>query len=202
MIKRQGFARKAYLTASILLVLFLYMGFPDKIFSANNTKTRLAFLKDSITQTKYGNRFFTVAKVIDGDTIELDNGERVRLIGIDTPEIHFNSKLMRDAKKTGQDYNTIISLGKKAKNFTLEIADGEKVRLEFDVEARDRYKRLLAYVYLKDGRMLNAEIVKEGYGFVYTVPPNVKYSDLFIRLQREAREQNRGLWQKNKRNNP
>lgn len=194
--------KKAYLTASILLVLSLYFGFPDKIFSAKNTKAQWAFIKDNITAAKYSNRFFTVTKVIDGDTIELENGERVRLIGIDTPEIHFNYKLMRDAKRTGEDYNTIISAGKKSKNFTIELADGEKIKLEFDVEARDRYKRLLAYVYLSDGRMLNAEIIKEGYGLVYTVPPNVKYSDLFLRLQKEARDKNRGLWQKNIENKP
>ncbi|MFQ5989748.1 MAG: thermonuclease family protein [Candidatus Methylomirabilales bacterium] len=68
------------------------------------------------------------------------------------------------------------------------------VHLEFDVEQRDRYKRLLAYVYLDDCTFVNAWLVEHGYAQVMTVPPNVKYQDLFLKLQREAREQKRGLW--------
>ena len=67
--------------------------------------------------------------------------------------------------------------------------------LEFDVDRRDRYERLLAYVYLKDdGVFVNAEIVKQGYASLLTIPPNVKYADLFLKLYREARENRRGLW--------
>jgi len=69
-----------------------------------------------------------------------------------------------------------------------------KVYREFDVEKKDRYERLLAYVYLKDGTFLNAEIVKQGYASLMTYPPNVKYADDFVKLYREARENNRGLW--------
>jgi micrococcal nuclease len=63
-----------------------------------------------------------------------------------------------------------------------------------DVESRDRYGQLLAYVYLPGGAMFNALLVKEGYAQIMTVPPNVRYQELFLRLQREARENNRGLW--------
>ncbi len=72
--------------------------------------------------------------------------------------------------------------------------DGKTVRLEFDVEQRDRYGRLLAYVYLEDGTFVNAWLVENGYAMVITVPPNVKYQELFLKLQREARETRRGLW--------
>ena len=136
-----------------------------------------------------------VIRVIDGDTIELQDKERVRLIGIDTPEARYNKKLQRDVSRTGKDYETIIAMGEKATKFTRSLLEGKRVRLEFDIEKRDRYGRLLAYVYLPDGRMLNAEIVKYGYGQIYTFPPNVKYVDLFLKLQREAREGNRGLWE-------
>ncbi len=68
------------------------------------------------------------------------------------------------------------------------------MRLEFDVEKRDRYGRTLAYVYLEDGTFVNAKILEEGYGQVMTIPPNVKYSDHFLKLQREARAGNKGLW--------
>ncbi len=136
-----------------------------------------------------------VKRVIDGDTIELADGERVRLIGIDTPEAYYSAKLERDSKRTGRDIETIISMGKKASAITKTLVEGKKVRLEFDAEKRDRYGRLLAYVYLPDGAMLNAELVKNGYAQVYTFTPNVKYADKFIRLQRYARDNNLGFWQ-------
>ncbi|MDP2860117.1 MAG: thermonuclease family protein [bacterium] len=135
-----------------------------------------------------------VAKIIDGDTLCLENGERVRLTGVDTPESKVNAKLKRDSKRTSKDYETIITTGREAAEFTKKLANGKRVRLEFDVEKRDKYNRLLAYVYLPDGKMLNAEIVKAGYAQVMTVPPNVMHQDLFLKLQQEARENKRGLW--------
>ena len=135
-----------------------------------------------------------VTRAIDGDTVELADRERVRLIGIDTPESRFNAKLERDMKHSKHDAATIIAMGKRASFFTKTLVEGKRVMLEFDAERRDRYGRLLAYVYLPDGRMLNAELLREGYAQVYTFPPNVKYVDEFLRLQREARENKRGLW--------
>ena len=143
---------------------------------------------------KYDYNNVYVTRVIDGDTIELANKERVRLIGIDTPEARYNPKLKRDARRTGRDYRTIITMGRKATSFTKSLVEGKKVKLEFDAEKRDKYGRLLAYVYLPDGRMLNAELLKEGYAQIYTFPPNVKYVDSFLKLQKQARENNRGLW--------
>ncbi|MFH1414078.1 MAG: thermonuclease family protein [Candidatus Omnitrophota bacterium] len=135
-----------------------------------------------------------VKRVIDGDTIQLITQERVRLIGIDTPEMHESSKLYRDSKSSGRDIETIKDLGRKAYKFTRELVEGKQVSLEFDIEKYDKYKRLLAYVYLQDGTLVNAEIIKEGYASVMTFPPNVKYADLFLKLSRQARENNRGLW--------
>lgn len=135
-----------------------------------------------------------VKRVIDGDTLQLDNGERVRLIGIDTPEIHESNKLYRDAHRTKQDAATIQKLGRRAYEFTRKLVEGKRVSLEFDAERHDRYKRLLAYVYLKDGTFVNAKIVEEGYASLMTFPPNVKHADLFLKLYREARENRRGLW--------
>lgn len=138
-------------------------------------------------------RFF-VQRVIDGDTFKLTNGERVRLIGVDTPEAKLNDKLKRDAKRTKQDTKTILAQGQKSKAFATKILEGKRVRLEFDIQPRDRYGRLLAYVYLENGTFVNAELLKQGYAQLMTVPPNVKYKDLFLKLQREARENQRGLW--------
>ncbi|MCM8779904.1 MAG: thermonuclease family protein [Candidatus Omnitrophica bacterium] len=135
-----------------------------------------------------------VKRVVDGDTLLLENGERVRLIGIDTPEMHESNKLYRDAQRTKQDAETIMELGRQAYLFTKGLVEGKRVRLEFDVEKYDKYKRLLAYVYLEDGTFVNAEIVKQGYASLLTIPPNVKYADVFKELYRQARENRRGLW--------
>jgi len=135
-----------------------------------------------------------VKRVVDGDTIQLENGERVRLIGIDTPEMHESDKLYRDAQKNNQDVKEIIELGRQSYLFTKSLVEGKRVRLEFDVEKYDKYKRTLAYVYLQDGTFVNAEIVKQGYASLLTIPPDVKYADLFQELYRQARENRRGLW--------
>lgn len=124
--------------------------------------------------------YAAVARVIDGDTIKLINGERVRYIGIDTPELHHPKK-------------PVEYLAKEAKDFNEKLVGGKVVRLEFDVEKRDNYGRLLAYVYVDD-TFVNAELIEEGYAQLLTIPPNVKYADEFLRLQRKAREGNRGLW--------
>ncbi|MCP4649634.1 MAG: thermonuclease [PVC group bacterium] len=134
-------------------------------------------------------------KVVDGDTIELENGEKVRMIGIDTPESRNNSKTKRDSERTGQDIKTITLMGKKATEFTKTLVEGKQVRLEFDVQERDRYGRLLAYIYLTDGTFVNVEIVKSGYASPMTIPPCVKYAELFKRLYEEAMETKRGLWE-------
>ena len=133
-------------------------------------------------------------RVVDGDTIVLENDERVRLTGIDTPETYKSKKLYKDAERTGQDIETIRAMGKKATEFVKKLVGGKQVRLEFDVQERDRYGRLLAYIYLLDGTFVNAEIVKQGYASLMTIPPNVKYAELFQKLYQDARENNRGLW--------
>ncbi len=135
-----------------------------------------------------------IVKVFDGDTILLENGEKVRLIGIDCPEAYESDKLYRDIQRTGQDIKTIQEMGKKACDFTRNLVMGKKVRLEIDVEKRDKYKRLLAYAYLQDGTFVNAKIVEQGYAQPMTIPPNVKYAKLFQKLYQEARENKRGLW--------
>jgi len=135
-----------------------------------------------------------VKRAVDGDTLVLENNQRVRLIGIDTPEMHESNKLYRDARKSGQDVTAIQQLGRKAYEFTKGLVEGKRVRLEFDVERFDKYNRILAYVYLADGTFVNAEIVKQGYASLMTIPPNVKSADLFLQLYRQARENKRGLW--------
>lgn len=140
----------------------------------------------------------TCLRVVDGDTLKVridDRQESVRLIGIDTPESRVNKKAFRDAQRSRQDVDTITGMGKRAEAFTKTLVrKGDVIRLEFDVQQRDRYRRLLAYVYLDDGKMLNEEIVKAGYAQPMTIPPNAKYQDRLLKAYREARNSNRGLW--------
>lgn len=135
-----------------------------------------------------------VKRVVDGDTLKLSDNSRVRLIGVDTPEVYYSDKLVRDAYRSGKDINQIQALGRKASEFTKKLCEGKKIRLEFDVEKRDRYRRLLAYVYLEDGTFVNAKILEEGFGQVMTIPPDIKYADKFLSLEKEARQARKGLW--------
>jgi micrococcal nuclease len=181
---------------SLVLLLFLavlvYANEPIKIYNTEDWKFSIPLGKT------YNYTDILVKKVIDGDTLQLESGERVRLIGIDTPEMHESEKLHRDSQRTKQDATTIRKLGRRAYEFTKKLAEGKRVSLEFDVEKYDKYKRLLAYVFLKeDGTFVNAEIVRQGYASLMTFPPNVKYTDLFLKLYRKARENKRGLWGNN-----
>ena len=123
-----------------------------------------------------------VTRIYDGDTIRLDNGESVRYIGIDTPETH-------------HPYRPVEFLGKEATQMNQDLVGGKRVYLELDVRRRDRYGRLLAYVFLEDGTFVNAELARLGYAYTMTIPPSVKYTELFRKVAREARENKRGLWQ-------
>lgn len=136
-----------------------------------------------------------VSRVVDGDTLKLSDGKRVRLIGVDTPEKYYSDKLLKDAKKSKKDIKSIQALGRKASDFTKNLCLDKKVRLEFDIDRHDRYGRLLAYAYLDDGTFINAKIIEEGYGQVMTIPPNVKHAEYFLKLQRQAMSEGRGLWQ-------
>ncbi len=151
---------------------------------------------------------YTVERVIDGDTLKLTNGERVRLIGIDCPESKPNDKAKRDSERTGRDLETINDKGKKATEYVKGlIKPGDKVKLEFDVQKRDKYGRLLAYVYLVDDEDsgdgyfdLNFTIMNAGYAMPLTIPPNVRYENSFKKLYKKARKEGRGLWREDNSN--
>ena len=123
---------------------------------------------------------FLVTRVIDGDTIELENGEVVRYLLIDTPEIAHPEK-------------PVECFGPEATERNRQLVEGRRVRLERDMTDRDAYGRLLRYVYA-DGTMVQAELVREGYGYVYSRQPDVKYLKDMAGIEREAREQGAGLW--------
>jgi len=133
----------------------------------------------------------TVAYVVDGDTVAvtLSDGteERVRLIGIDTPE----------CSEPTEPYAL------EAEAYTRSALDGRTVYLELDAEQRDKYGRLLAYVWTQDptapdlsvpDAMFNARLLADGYAALLTIPPNVRYADTFVEIERQAREGQTGLW--------
>jgi micrococcal nuclease len=125
-----------------------------------------------------------VLRVVDGDTIEVSfNGkaEKVRFIGVDTPE-----SVHPDASRN-------VPYGKIASEFTSGMLSNQTVGLEFDVQERDQYGRLLAYVYL-NGVMFNKTLLDEGHASVSTYPPNVKYVDIFTAAQQAARAAGKGQW--------
>ena len=126
---------------------------------------------------------FKCTRVVDGDTIVLSNNERVRLIGVDTPE-------------TKHPQKPVEYYGKEATAFTNRMVGGKVVKLKYDMQKRDKYGRLLAYVYLMDGTFLNAEIIKQGYGHAYIKLP-FKYLEQFRQYEKDAREAKRGLWADN-----
>jgi len=127
-----------------------------------------------------GDRYARVTKVTDGDTIHLSGLGSTRLIGIDTPEVYGGEECF----------------GREASAFARRLLPlGTRVRYRVGVEQRDRYGRLLAYVWLPDGRMLNRVLVAEGYAEPLTIPPNVDFADAFRRAARSARAAGAGLWQ-------
>jgi micrococcal nuclease len=136
--------------------------------------------------------------VVDGDTVRvLYRGERelIRLIGIDTPESRSNPRAKRQAEESALDEREILHLGERAsKALSALVGPKAQLEVEFDVERRDRYGRLLGYVYMADGRMLNEEMLRLGYAKLYTVPPNVRYEKRLREAFRAGREAKRGLW--------
>lgn len=134
----------------------------------------------TVTEQTEGFEIVIISRIIDGDTVELSDGRKLRYIGIDTPEIVHPST---PSECFGADA--------KAENSTLVY--GKTVRLEKDVSETDRYGRLLRYVYVGD-MFVNEYLVLQGFAHASTFPPDVKYSKQFLEAEREARENNRGLW--------
>lgn len=138
---------------------------------------------------------FLVKRVIDGDTFELESKERVRMLGIDTPEKYESSKLDKDAGRSGQDKKTLQKLGDLASQYTKKLIEGKRVQLvpEPNYEDKDVYGRLLRYVYLEDGTFINRKIVEDGYAYAYR-KYKISQLDEFIRCENDARANKRGLW--------
>jgi micrococcal nuclease len=124
-----------------------------------------------------------VSRVIDGDTIVLADGQHIRFLGIDCPELHPQDRAAECGAVEATDENR-------------RIIGGSRVRLEADITDRDNYGRLLRYVYTESGLFVNYELVRRGWAQVFNVPPNVKYQADFNGAQMLAKNENLGLWKK------
>lgn len=171
-------------------VSFIAQAFNEKVVWHPTTQTVLISSDAPVTsnipavQVNSSQTTYKIVRIVDGDTLIIDyNGveERVRLIGVDTPE-----SVHPDATKNSE-------FGKIASDFSKKYLDGKEVTLELDVQERDKYGRILAYMYV-GGQMYNKILLQEGMAKVATYPPNVRYVDDFKALEKTAREGNKGLW--------
>jgi len=128
---------------------------------------------------------YIVNKIISGDTIQLDTGEIVKYIGIETPELNL--------KEGGSEF-----FARQASKYNQKLVFMKKVRLEFDREKKDKEGRTLAYVFEKKV-FVNAELVKLGYAKTNIVPPNDKYKNMFLDYEKKAQQSEKGLWQETKK---
>jgi micrococcal nuclease len=125
--------------------------------------------------------------VVDGDTVVLVDGQKVRYIGINAPEL-------ADENHGAEPYAEV------SKKFNALLVNRRKVRLEFDKERFDRYQRLLAYVFLENATFVNAEIISNGYAYLLKLRPNLKYDSILLQSQRSAMSAKKGIWQNWKEN--
>lgn len=141
----------------------------------------------------------TLVRWIDGDTavVHVAGSGRttVRLIGIDAPEASLSPRASDQARRLGVPVQHILLLGRAARDRASTLAPpGSAVRLELDVQTHDRYGRLLAYMWRLDGRMVNEELLRQGWALLLTVPPNVRHAHRLRAAQQEARVKGLGLW--------
>lgn len=185
-----------YIEMKKYLGLFVYLGIVSILFASgiyyfpSTAQLKKNAKSQPTTIPQAQSTSVKALRVIDGDTIEIEGNIKLRYIGIDTPETKHPTK-------------GVQCFGKEASNKNKELVEGKMIRMEKDISETDRYGRLLRYVWLVDdsatssaGLFVNDYLVREGYAHASTFPPDVAYSEQFVEAQREARENNRGLWNK------
>ncbi len=174
------------LNKKIFIILFIFIIIINIYYNNNSNKIKMLNISTN-NKNIINKNYYEVLDIIDGDTIEIKynkNIERVRLIGIDTPE------------SKNPDKSKNIIQGKTASEYMKKILNNKLINIEFDIQERDKYGRLLLYIYLNN-EMINEKLLKEGYARLATYLPNVKYVDKFINAQKYARENNIGFWEDN-----
>lgn len=178
----------------LLIITSFYTGIsPIELLFTNPSVTPTQVLDQSAEETILGEKNslsspsgnlqkVIVKRVIDGDTIELMDGRKLRYIGVDTPE-------------SVDPRRKVECFGKEASLFNKELVEGREVRLEKDISETDSFGRLLRYVYIGD-IMVNKYLVEQGYAYASSYPPDVKHQNDFKHAQEMAEKENRGLWEK------
>ncbi len=166
-------------------VIILIFSILTAIFISNRNSTRYSPIIPTIQlsptiQPSHSGQIVKVIEVIDGDTIKIETGETVRYIGINTPEL-------KDPRKD------IECFSKEASDKNRQLVEGKVVELEKDISEADKYGRLLRYVWIGD-RLINEELVREGFAQSSTFPPDIKYQARFIEAARLAQSENKGFW--------
>ncbi len=156
------------------------ISFPRSLLFPPPVKKVPEITKIATTTATTASEEAVVKRVIDGDTIELSTGQKVRYIGIDTPELVHPKK-------------PVECFAKEAKIENQKLVEGKTVRLEKDVSETDKYGRILRYVYIGD-TFINDYLVRQGFAHASTYPPDVRHSGQFVAGEKEAREARRGLW--------
>lgn len=174
--------KKIWLLFLALLILFVGFGLTAEEQNEKNTATNYSLSSDYLGI--FGEEVL-VRRVIDGDTIEVEGGEKVRYLGIDTPE-------------TVDPRKKVECFGKEASSENKKLVEGKRVLLVKDVSETDRYGRLLRYIYLRldNGEVLfvNDYLIRAGFAKSLTYPPDVRFTEKLMEAEKEAREENRGLW--------
>lgn len=172
-----GFALNYYKVPALVFKQMQALGFKSSGFESDAPQRAPKVEKARGIATSIHN----VTRVVDGDTIQIDSGEKVRYIGINTPE-------------TVDPRTSVQCFGKEASAFNKQLVEGRDVKLVVDVSETDKYGRLLRYVYLNDGTFVNLELVKKGYARVDTFPPDVAHAKEFVAADHAARLAKLGLW--------
>jgi len=171
-----------FFTALLLLLVSFLVG-PEENLKEVSPSPTVAPVEEKLSPPSLGSQErekVKVIRVIDGDTIELEDGRRVRYIGIDTPETV-------DPQKPVQCY------GREAYLENKKLVEGKEIEMEKDISETDQYGRLLRYVWV-EGIFVNEYLVREGFAHAVTFAPDVKYQELFLEAERKAREENKGFW--------
>ncbi len=210
-VKRRRRATSPALSLLVLVVIGAAMIFGDRVPLLNEVAT---YLSEMVGGAQPGPQVSglmgpaEVLKVSDGDTVHVlleGVDESVRLIGVDTPEKFKSAKLTKDAEASPLSVEEIRELGEGASAYTSELLAGREVYVQVGVEERDRYRRLLAYLYVPepDGEwtfgeetftQVNLELARGGWADPLTIPPNVEFADDYVAAAREARAAGLGMW--------
>jgi len=184
-IKTNSFFKKIYKNKEVFILILgiIFMIFGLLASPKNKTVPHLGQFQNTtltekivptLSKHEHSQNLFLVTKVFDGDTIEIDTGERVRYVGVNAPE-------------KGEPHS------KESTELNSKLILNNKIKLGYDVQDKDRYGRTLAYVFVNN-QMVNMEMVKQGLAVSETIQPNVKYQDEFVKAQKEARDDCLGIW--------